>query len=225
MKKSLCPHSPQTIVVIVPLVVGYLFPFRGLAPTSWTYIARSAAIIIGYPRTSMSKKPPLHELEFLKQSGNHLELARRLSLLGFSDPDLVQYTHFICEAWFHLGEEHLKESKNMLRAGCSRAVFSRSYYAAYNASKGARYLIGGFVSLKGDDHGKASTDLPGDFPDIANWSRKLSTLYEHRLHADYDNWSTTSTEFTLTPADAILFAEQFIEETRTYLNSKTGIAL
>lgn len=173
----------------------------------------------------MSKKPPVHELEFLKLSANHLELARKLSTLGCPAPDLHLYAQHVCEAWFHLGEEHLAEAKKLIAANCPRAAFSRAYYAAYNASKGTRYIAQGFVSLKGDDHGKASTDLPGDFPNDAVWAGKISLLYEHRLHADYDNWSNTAADLTLTPADAVAEAESFINEARAYLNSKYGMTL
>lgn len=214
-------HSQHFLVIVSTL--GLLL-LQKLTSESFQ-IGSSVTVFLGVTQTRMSKKPPLHELEFLKQSGNHLELARKLSLLGFSDPNLVQYTHFICESWFRLGEDHLKEAKNMLNAKCSRAVFSRSYYAAYNASKGARYLIGGYVSLKGDDHGRASTELPGDFPNVATWSGAITRLYEHRLHADYDNWSDTAAEFKLLPKDAISLAEEFIEETRVYLNHKAKTAL
>lgn len=173
----------------------------------------------------MSKKPPVNELEFLKLSANHLELARKLSTLGFLTPDLHQYAQHVCEAWFRLGEEHLAEAKKLLLADCPRAAFSRAYYAAYNASKGARYIVQGFVSLKGDDHAKASTELPGDFPNDAAWASRISVLYEHRLHADYDNWSNTSADFILTPAKAVDEAEEFINEARTYLNLKYGMTL
>lgn len=173
----------------------------------------------------MSKKPPVNELEFLKLSANHLELARKLTTLGFSTPDLYQNAQYVCESWFRLGEEHLAEAKKLLFAGCPRSVFSRAYYAAYNASKGARYIAQGFVSLKGDDHGKASTDLPGNFPNVAIWASRISILYEHRLHADYDNWSNTVNEFILTPANAVDEAEAFINEARTYLNSECGMTL
>lgn len=173
----------------------------------------------------MSKMPPVHELEFLKLSANHLDLARKLSTLGCPIPDIHQYAQHICEAWFRLGEDLLAEAKLLLSVNCPRSVFSRAYYAAYNASKGTRYIAQGFVSLKGDDHGKASTDLPGDLPNVADWASRISVLYEHRLHADYDNWSNTSAQFTLSPTDAIGEAEAFINEARTYLNFKFSMKL
>src|SRR5690606_23567879 len=93
-------------------------------------------------------------------------------------------------AWFHLGDAHLAEAKSLLRLKSTphRAIYSRSYYAAYNASKSIRYLTMGFVSLKGDDHGKAA-ELPVDFPEKEKWAKAISTLYENRLRADYDNWT------------------------------------
>jgi len=172
----------------------------------------------------MAKKPPVTELEFLKLSSNHLELDRKLSCLGCQTPDILHYAQHVCEAWFRLGEEHLVEAKLLVAAGCKRAGLSRAYYAAYNASKAARYIKAGFVSLKGDDHAAAST-LPGDFPDAAKWSMKIGTLYENRLWADYDNWTDTEARFTLKPTDAVADAAVFIDETRAYLNSKCGMNL
>lgn len=173
----------------------------------------------------MSKKPPVKELEFLKLSANHAELARKLSTLGCPTPDIHQYAQYICEAWFHLGEEHLAEAKKLHKMKCRRSVFSRAYYAIYNASKGTRYMANGCVSLKGDDHGKASVDLPHDFPNSPDWTNTISMLYEHRLRADYDNWSDTADELTLRPIDAVAKAEAFIDEARTYLNAKFGTKL
>lgn len=172
----------------------------------------------------MATPPPVSELEFLKLSGNHLELARKLSTLAFDAPQLVEYAKHVSQAWFRLAEAHLAEAKTMNLAAAPRAAYSRAYYAVYNASKAARYIREGFVSLKGDDHAKA-TDLPGDFPDVANWGMKIAELYEHRLRADYDNWSATGGSFTLGAAQAISRAENFVDETRGYLTSKCGMTL
>lgn len=173
----------------------------------------------------VKKTLPVHELEFLKLSANHLEFARKLTMLGWPTPDLPSYAQHVCTAWFRLGEEHLVEAKKILAAGCHRACFSRAYYAAYNASKGVRYMVRGFVSLKGDDHSKASSDLPGDFPDVGSWASRVGKLYEHRLRADYDNWNTTPSEHTLKPDEAVAEAEAFIQAARNYLNAKCGMTL
>lgn len=171
----------------------------------------------------MTKRPPVSELEFLKLSGNHNELTRKLTTLAVPTPAIREYAAYVCEAWFRLAEEHLAESKLALAASCRRASLSRAYYAAYSASKSTRYIVQGSVSLRGDDHGKASQDLPGDFPDVAAWAQRITVLYENRLRADYDNWSATQSEFTLTPTQAVAEAESFVAAARAYLNSTYGI--
>lgn len=119
----------------------------------------------------------------------------------------------------------MAESKLALAAKCGRATLSRAYYAAYSASKSVRYFAQGFVSLKGDDHGMASQDLPGNFPNVAHWAQRISILYENRIRADYDNWSTTQSDFTLTPIQAVAEAEAFVTEARAYLISTHGVKL
>ena len=173
----------------------------------------------------MPNMPPVHELEFLRQSNNHLELDRKLALLGMANPVLQDYAQFVCRAWFGLGLAHLSEANALLVANCSRATYSRAYYAAYNASKAVRYIANGFVSLKGDDHGKASADLPGDFPDLNKWASDITNLYAHRLRADYDNWSDTNQLFTLLPPAAVQLASDFLSVSKTYIHGKTGMLL
>lgn len=170
-----------------------------------------------------STRPPVHELKFLKLTANHQELDRKLTELHLSNPALGQHAEYVGAAWFHLGDEHLAEVRSLLRLKPipARAIYSRSYYAAYNASKGVRYLAFGFVSLKGDDHGRV-TELPVDFPDKEKWAKILSALYENRLRADYDNWSTTSAEFSESPRDAVQAAQEFIAVARNYINAKLG---
>jgi uncharacterized protein (UPF0332 family) len=156
---------------------------------------------------------------------NHGELSANLAMLGIPSPDLLEYAKFVCRCWFRLAEEHLDEAKRALDVGCSRAVSSRAYYAAYNASKAARYIVRGTVSLKADDHSLAAAALPSDLPDVAQWAQEITLLYEHRLRADYDNWSATTSSNTLTPADTIRKAETFIDQVRVYINSKVGTFL
>jgi uncharacterized protein (UPF0332 family) len=173
----------------------------------------------------MPTQPPIPELEFLKLSGNHQELANKLTKMGIPAPDLGEYAKHICQCWFRLAEEHLGEAKRALVGNCTRAVFSRAYYAAYNASKAARYIVQGRVSSKGDDHANASADLPKDLPNVAQWSQQITQLYEHRLRADYDNWSDTAANNFLTPADTVQAADAFVDEVRTYINAKFGMQL
>jgi uncharacterized protein (UPF0332 family) len=118
--------------------------------------------------------------------------------------------------------EHLEDARQSLAANRARATFSRSYYAAYNASKAVRYIVNGLVSLKGDDHPKASSDLPDDFPNVDRWSEVVTNLYEHRLRADYDNWDTTAAEHILTAAASFSLASEFVHRCRLYLSAKLG---
>lgn len=173
----------------------------------------------------MAKAPPTSELEFLKLSGNHLEFSRRLSTLACPATDILEYAKHVAEAWFRLAESHLADAEALDPVSCPRAVYSRAYYAAYNASKAARYIKQGFVSLRGDDHGRAATDLPGDFPDVARWGRMLAELYEDRLRADYDNWNATKNSFVNKPSKAVKIAARFVNKTRVYLKSKCGMRL
>jgi hypothetical protein len=173
----------------------------------------------------MAKRPPVSEVEFLRLSSNHGEFSRKLATLAVPGADVLEYAKHVCECWFRLAEEHLAEADRALAATCNRAVFSRSYYAAYNASKATRYLVRGAVSMKGDDHGAASGDLPDDLPNVEDWSQRIIRLYEHRLRADYDNWPTTAKSHTMAPAETITTARDFLQEVRMYLNAKFGMTL
>jgi len=170
----------------------------------------------------MPKLPPVHETTFFKIFRNHRELTRNLTTIGIPAPDVLEYAKQLSKCWFTLAEEHLNEASAALAANCGRAVFSRSYYAAYNASKAMRYIANGTVSVNADDHAKASADLPSNFPNVAQWAQDITRLYEHRLRADYDNWSDTATNNTLTPADAIALAGAFINEVRAHVNHTFG---
>ncbi|HEY5330794.1 MAG TPA: HEPN domain-containing protein [Acidobacteriaceae bacterium] len=167
----------------------------------------------------------MHELEFLKICRNHAELASKLNSLGLSSPDVFAYAQYVCACWFELAEVHLQEAKAADAASCPRAAMSRAYYAAYNASKAARYIVKGAVSLKGDDHSAASAELPDDLPDVEQWAQDITVLYEHRLRADYDHWADTQMSNTLTTGQAITLAERFIDEVRGYVNGKFGHTL
>jgi len=170
----------------------------------------------------MPRQPPIHEIQFLKRVPNHGELNKKLNELQLSAPSLLEYAHYVCECWFRLAENHLAEVERLKAVGCKRATFSRAYYAAYNASKAIRYLVYGSVSLQADDHKKAP-QLPDDFPDTSLWSQRITTLYENRLRADYDNWSTTANEYSMTEEEAVDTARNLLREARIYLTKKFGI--
>ncbi len=166
------------------------------------------------------------EQRLLKRVRNHAEFRSTLTELTLvSDLQAFdQQVVNITRCWFKLGHEHLEDAKAANRAKRVRSVYSRSYYSVYNASKAVRYHVNGVVSLKGDDHQKAG-DLPADFPNVDSWTARIPEMYEHRLRADYDNWSLTPTTHTLKPSDCIAFAERFLEECRRYIQAKFGVSL
>jgi hypothetical protein len=132
--------------------------------------------------------PSVEELRFIEITENHGEFCASLRSLGHNAAaeSVEKNAVHVGFCWLRLGMEHLDEARAALVAIKRRSTYSRSYYAAYNVSKAVRYIVNGEVSLKGDDHHSAS-DLPGDFPDGDRWSTVITTLYEHRLMADYDN--------------------------------------
>jgi len=174
----------------------------------------------------MSQIPPMGELEFLKRVRNHGENRRLLVDLavGANTDSFDDYVSHVSKCWFTLAEDHLREAAASVRANLSRAAYSRSYYAAYNASKAVRYRTKGSVSLKGDDH-QSAPDLPDAFPEASKWGSAITSLYEHRLHADYDNWNSSPAQYTMSPRDALHKARDFVSTAKEYLNSKHGMKL
>jgi hypothetical protein len=176
-------------------------------------------------KSEMAKPPVVDEREFLKLTRNHGEFCQKLRSLGHSGAaaNLVENAHYIGLSWFRLADEHLTDGKIAAGAGSDRAAYSRSYYAAYNASKSVRYIVAGTVSLAGDDHKEAS-NLPDDFPDVDKWADAVIRLREHRLIADYDNWTSTGSEYSMTSTEAIQLAEAFMAEAKNYLQTKFGLS-
>jgi hypothetical protein len=169
--------------------------------------------------------PPLHELELLKRWGNHGEFLRKLRDLGLTSDLHIFERHVktVGLAWFSLGRLHLADARVLLAGGATRGTYSRAYYAAYNLSKSVRFLVCGYVSLKGDDH-KQIGGLPDDFPNASQWASDLESLYEDRLRADYDNWMDTAVRYKRCPADCVDVASRFENEAATYLAAKLGAA-
>jgi HEPN domain-containing protein len=170
------------------------------------------------------REPSVTELEFISLTNNHghfSEKLRRLDLPAAAE-EIKKNAYHVGLRWLVLAEEHLEDAASSLRAGRKRSTFSRSYYAAYNASKAVRYIVFGVVSLKGDDHHKAS-DLPNDFPSVERWAEMIPKLYEHRLFSDYDNWRSTESDHSLTPTEAFDLANEFLAAAKSYLHAKFGI--
>ncbi|MGH1350581.1 MAG: HEPN domain-containing protein [Methyloligellaceae bacterium] len=172
----------------------------------------------------MSKPSSISENDFINITKNFRELEATLKKIGVPAEKLVEEAFKISACWLRLAEEHLNEAAILQTKQCERAVYSRSYYAVYNASKSLRYIVYGKTSLRADDHQKAS-DLPDDLPDAANWSQKINILYEHRLRADYDNWTDTKTQNSLTADDALKLAKEFINIVKKYILDKFEVEL
>lgn len=174
----------------------------------------------------MAKVPPIDERNFLKLTQNHSEFQRKIQVLGHEKvaSDVTEFAYHVGQCWLQLACEHLQDAKAAMASNLDRSAYSRSYYAVYNASKSIRYTVNGSVSLKGDDHQKAS-DLPDDFPEVDKWALDITSLREHRLRADYDNWGATASEHSLSAKDVVDLAEQFLSEAKQYLEAKFGIKL
>jgi hypothetical protein len=158
--------------------------------------------------------------------GNHAEFKRKLVTLSLTS-DLKTWDDAVAgvaRSWFNLARQHATEMRALDAAISPRALYSRAYYAAYTASKCVRYVVRGAVSLKGDDHRRVA-DLPDSFPDVATWARRLQEMYEHRLRADYDNWSGTPSENSLQPDQCAQFAFEFLSRCEEFLNREYGLAL
>ncbi len=157
---------------------------------------------------------------------NHAEFKGTLVSLGmdFTVPVLEGHVRAVALRGFELARMHYVDGKALNSANNPRAVYSRAYYAAYNASKAVRYIVRGFVSLRGDDHKKVA-DLPSSFPDVDSWASKLPLLYEHRLRADYDNWSNTGAENVWQPSECLAVAGEFLETAENFLRSDYGLVL
>lgn len=67
------------------------------------------------------------------------------------------------------------------------------------------------------------TELPGNFPDLDSWVSKLQRLYEHRLRADYDNWSDTVAQNELSPGDCLAIASDFLKAAEQFLFADYGL--
>jgi len=173
----------------------------------------------------MPKVPPIPELEFISLTYNHAEFSRKLQTLNLQSPDILEFAHHVASCWYALAEEHLDDAKNALNNMRVRAVYSRSYYAAYNASKFARYVVSGAVSLKGNDHSFASANLPGNIPDVAKWSQIITQLYQCRLTADYDNWADSLSGLPLTPSEAVQNASDFVSMIKQYAAATLGLSV
>jgi len=175
----------------------------------------------------MPIKPPIPELEFLRNIRNHKEFSSKVRQLCSDDAAgaLESQAAYVGARWAKLGMIHLKEARAAFNSNLVRSCYSRSYYACYNLSKAVRFLDAGAVSLKGDDHQKAP-DLPDAFPDRDKASLLITTLYQCRLMADYDNWTGHKlARYPMTLRDAIEKSVDFAKAVRGVMRINYGVKI
>ena len=163
-------------------------------------------------------RPQMPELDFLSSTRNYQELGAKVRrLVGDDAANSIQsQALYVGVRWIMLGGSHLREARIARRAGLVRGCYSKAYYAAYNFSKGVRYLVKGQVSLKGDDH-QSAPDFPDEFPDRDDMGKALTDLYACRLQADYDNWGSASRMFAIPTAEALRLAGRVGANARAYV--------
>lgn len=209
-KRSVAAKAPEAVKRGAPMSHA-----SGSSGASAAAIAKAAGA---------SKPTSTDERRFIELVRNHGEMRHQLTELAMVQ-DMAALQHHVAAVagcWFRLGEEHLAEARVCAKVPLARTVYSRSYYAAYSASKAIRYVVKGFASLRGDDH-RAVAELPDKFPNVDKWTARLTEMYRHRLFADYDNWRNSAAELSLTPDDTLQSAEEFIRECRKYLKDEYGV--
>jgi hypothetical protein len=160
----------------------------------------------------------LHEIK------NHAEFKEKLTRLKLTSDFAVLDAAVVdvIKGWFQLARQHAEELGKLDPEQLPRAVYSRAYYVVYSASKAVRYTSRGTVSLFGDDHRKVS-ELPDSFPNVDTWARDLQVMYQHRLRADYENWTQTPSEHTLKPKECAELAQRFLTVCETFLNDAYSV--
>ena len=162
--------------------------------------------------------------EFVKL--NHAQV-RRLIVGLACDNTLARYDGHIediARRWYRLSQQHLRAARAAGNASRQwRCAVSRSYYAAYSASRAARYFVSGRVRLDVKDHDHVG-DLPDDFPQRGQWASFLVQLRKDRNVSDYDPWDKCRQKLYYAPAEVPGKVDDFLRHTRDYLRQR-GIAL
>jgi len=82
----------------------------------------------------------LDERKTLDLVKNHGEFKATLVALALNSDLAVldAHVHTVAQKWFRLAREHHNEASSANPVICPRTVYSRAYYAVYNASKAVR---------------------------------------------------------------------------------------
>ncbi len=164
----------------------------------------------------MTKKPEILEL------GSHARVLRILK--SHSGRSNISWYHDavrnVAHYWLLLASQHLRVARQLVsEPRVWRTVVSRSYYAAYNASRSVRYLVKGSVKLDATDHQDVG-DLPDDFPRRAAWSTLLTEMRKDRNIADYEPWTGIRSSLSHAPSVSLARADEFLRESKAYLRAK-----
>ncbi len=169
--------------------------------------------------------PSVTEPDFL-QLGNQNKVRRIISAFA-SQETLAGFDAAagdIVKRWYSLARDHLSAARHLLRVrGAWRSVVSRTYYAAYNASRAVRLHVTGSVKRGAKDH-KSIADLPDDFPRRRDWSAFLQDLRFDRSLSDYEPWPETYRELNRRPAQSLREVTDFLRSVREYLGGR-GVKL
>jgi hypothetical protein len=187
--------------------------FSNLANLSET--TRLAICFLPMPAPSI-KRPEILSL------GNHAQALGVLEKIA-GGSDLHWYheaVHAVAREWYQLSSHHMRAGRQLLsRPRNWRAVVSRSYYAAYNASRAVRYFVKGAVAFDSKDH-QLVGDLPTDFPDAASWATFVNELRRDRNIADYEPWKDVRTKLSDSPSSSLNRVEKFISVARLYMRNR-----
>jgi hypothetical protein len=128
--------------------------------------------------------------------------------------------HQVVRRWLVLASQHLGVASHLVAKPRQwRSTVSRSYYAAYNASRSVRYFVYGQVKLTSEDH-QSVGELPDDFPNKATWSSFLIDLRKDRNIADYEPWPEARKTLSLPPRDSYLRTRELLTICRVYLRGR-----
>lgn len=168
-----------------------------------------------------NKSARIHRPEILELD-NHAKVSRILRSVG-NRTDLGWYNdavHEVVQKWFTLGRYHLRIARTLnSRPREWRTIVSRNYYAAYNFSRGVRYLVNGTVKYDSSDH-QAVADLPSDFPNHATWESFLIELRFDRNLADYEPWNGAFRKLFRSPDTSLDMVTELWKEARFYLKDR-----
>lgn len=123
---------------------------------------------------------------------------------------------------FVLGESHLMFATPLTDTAWRQKI-SRLYYAVYNFRRSVVLKASGRFSTDPSDHNNVE-QLPDDINNRESHVLKLRSLREDRNLADYSHQAVI-TDLVISPTDALLFANGFYTDCRSFLLSKYGLVV